>query len=223
MTGNHWEVRLEVSQAEYDLTGLEESIFSHNGPSSAEAYLETTYADWDGYILGYKQAADHLVEVSTQLYETDLTVYPIMFLYRHYIELQLKQLHIGLSHLLGKQKESPMNHDIALLWKEVRILLKEAWPDDQFGSQFQNIEDRIMEFHGIDRGSFSFRYPLSKKGVLSMENFSKLKEGGLSNINLVQVKRVMQGLEVLEGASEKLAEYIDIKAEMEEYYGEGSY
>lgn len=49
---------------------------------------------WDLYADGYREAADHLVEriVEGQSLTLDTIVYPIVFLYRQYLELRLKQL-----------------------------------------------------------------------------------------------------------------------------------
>src|SRR5260370_16784696 len=49
----------------------------------------TDYAYAEGYRLAARLIADHVIE---KRWDTDFLVYPIVFLYRHNVELQLKRL-----------------------------------------------------------------------------------------------------------------------------------
>ena len=63
------------------LAKLSESIFTPNPCWRNNAYVEP---DWIAYVLGYREAADSIVENAEEL-GVDLLVYPVMFLYRHYL------------------------------------------------------------------------------------------------------------------------------------------
>ena len=47
---------------------------------------------WDVYAIGYKEAAYLVVNSPTFTSSIDIYVYPVMFLYRQYIELQMKEI-----------------------------------------------------------------------------------------------------------------------------------
>ena len=173
------------------------------------ARLNIREEDWDSYAQGYKEAADQLV---TRMGESpishDFLVYPIVFLYRHYLELRLKELLVaeaGSWELLDS--EIRKLHKLIPIWNEVRPNLEAVWSDSVTGSQFDAIEDRLKEIASIDSASFAFRYPVDTKGRPSL--------AGIQHVNLDQVRNVVQAMSnVLDGASIGLAEYLQAKAEM---------
>jgi hypothetical protein len=60
---------------------------------------------WDLYSIGYKMAADVLIENSGRY--PDFLIYPIVFLYRQYIELRLKQIIIQGNSIIDNSKVIP--------------------------------------------------------------------------------------------------------------------
>jgi len=57
------------------------------------ACLNFTHDSWSLYAMGYLKAAERLVALFIDTRESpDSVLYPICFLYRHYVELQLKIL-----------------------------------------------------------------------------------------------------------------------------------
>lgn len=104
-----------------------------------------------GYISGYKNAADDLIEkvVDTSLAES--YVFPIVFLYRQYLELVLKNLYAKMPQ---KNKGNNRPHDLLSLWGKVEPnLLKEVTKE-----QLNFIRTVCKEFHRIDPKSSNFRY-----------------------------------------------------------------
>jgi hypothetical protein len=88
----------------------------------------------------YKLAADALVERALSKHEAQEIHYPIIFLYRHSLELYLKAM----------LKQPPADHDLNTL---IELLQREA------GKQVPSwIEGRVRDFHEIDRQSDAFRY-----------------------------------------------------------------
>jgi hypothetical protein len=59
---------------------------------------------WSVYAAGYKEAANLIAEqtMGKRVYKKYAMIYPIMYLYRHYLELQLKNLIRGNN---GKTKQ----------------------------------------------------------------------------------------------------------------------
>lgn len=88
----------------------------------------------------YKQAADALVTQALSHHEAEELAYPIIFQYRHCIELYIKAL----------LKAPPENHDL----NGLMLLLQQ-----QVGRNLVPwIADRVREFHDIDQTSDVFRY-----------------------------------------------------------------
>lgn len=141
----------------------------------------------------YKEAADVLVAVSVDdRIKRDKFIYPIVFLYRHYLELSLKEISQYARRLtdqtLGMRD---YNHQLDKLWDECVPLILQVWPDtDQ--TELKVVESCIAEFMRLDPASFAFRYPMAKDG-------SPLLPPDLRYINLKNLYEVMQ----------KLANYLD--------------
>ena len=80
--------------------------------------------------MGYKRAGDLVAEhARTQLGQHTL-VYPAVFLYRHYIELRLKEIVQGGNWLVGKPPEFPKHHNINDLWRKCRDNLEKVDEDE---------------------------------------------------------------------------------------------
>lgn len=174
-----------------------DSIFVENlkkGTNQAfvEDVTEVTWRDrafymddpeWIRYVDGYKDAADRLVEI----HEADFLVYPTMYLYRQYLELQLKSLLRKLYLYHGIQCSYPKTHDLEELWRRARPLIEKIYPQD--ADDNDHIGARIEEFNRIDPSSFAFRYPEDQKGRPSFEDVPK--QGRYGMINLSQVKYIV--------------------------------
>lgn len=142
--------------------------------------------------MGYKEAADNIVSyiLNNHIYP-DYLIYPIVFLYRHYLELQLKLIirngnKYGYK-LLNKLKEYGNCHDINKLWKECRNISLLKWPDLPIGS-INAIKACINEFWEIDKSSTSFRYPFRLDGEHSLPD--------LTHIDIINFSRTMKSIEI---------------------------
>ena len=72
-------------------------------------------SSWYGYYEGYKNAGDILVRyVDKQKSDQDTLVFPIVFMYRHYLELILKEINRMSSIVL--EKDCLKTHDLDILW-----------------------------------------------------------------------------------------------------------
>lgn len=117
------------------------------------------------YALGYKYAADRIVSETNRI--NAYVVYPVMFLYRHYLEIQLKTHLKAFQEYLGIPRNIPQHHNLLKLWKKVCKLEAEAinqqrWDADDTLANCTEIGNLIRDFHEIDGKSTAFRYPISK-------------------------------------------------------------
>ena len=143
---------------EFATSKLHESIFNENPSWRDNAFVEP---DWGLYVLGYREAADSIVD-QAQEFGVDLLVYPVMFLYRHYLEISLKHILIVLRRYFEESSNFPGHHRLDKLWGEVRSLMEKEWNTTAHMADYDAIEARIIEFHEVDKSSFSFRYPVTK-------------------------------------------------------------
>jgi hypothetical protein len=123
----------------------------------------------------YHEAAQHLVTHIASTHYRDPDACPIVFLYRHAVELYLKSIiHWGnnLLRLNGKpivpHKNIFTEHRLRVLLKSVKPILRfrdslDNWGDTHFDC-FGDVEKVIGELEEFDPGSYSFRYPVDTTG-----------------------------------------------------------
>ena len=109
---------------------LHETILSReitensDGPAKTRGLLNLRQYDYtiayDDYAIEYKEAADQLIAgMEVEQFAGFHMTYPILFLYRHYLELRLNELVIGLEELGSLS----VDFDHFNLWPQL--------PDDQ--------------------------------------------------------------------------------------------
>jgi hypothetical protein len=157
---------------------------------------------------GYRHAARHLAEYVCDTGQgQDFLVYPIVFLYRHHIELTLKSI-IGVSislldcTLSEKDHDTLCRHDLAKLWNMARPLLN---PICELGgssalpsNDLKGIDSYIAQLHKYDRNGESFRYATNKPKSLKTIGAPSLPPD-LKHINIRDFALAL----------EKLPDYLD--------------
>lgn len=157
------------------------------------------------YIRGYFEAAEYLADHFLEMTQ-DLAIYPTMFLYRHSIELLLKNILYLQEKNLDLTRDKPLDkHRLSNIWSKVRPLLKDESLDDM---HLNWVEKCISELDSIDSGSFTFRYPVTNKNTPTIQNYT--------HINISQVQRIMRALvNYLEMISEGISREIELREEYE--------
>jgi len=215
-----------------------DKLFVSGTDPENDALLNRGERTLDQYAVGYKLGADTLVDkvIETGL-EHDFLVLPIAFLYRQYFELRLKEM-IDSAYRLAvvgfipspqpvfweqwKSQVSerlripgltypagPKGHNLQTLWTdEVRPLIEAVFPTTA-GDDLDAVEACIREFQEADPGGDGFRYPVTTKGLKTLQ--------GLSRVNLREFKETVHKVgALLEGVSEGLAVYRQSHREMNE-------
>lgn len=138
---------------------------------------------WDGYM----QAGALLVEEcqSNERVFRHQLVYPILFCYRHGLELAIKWVIDQYGRYTDLSKEDYTHHNLWLLWKACKKIILDVGLDGGMDS-IMAVEQVVKDFHDLDTGSFSFRYSTDKKGALI----------GLPNVafDLANIKDVMEAV-----------------------------
>jgi len=192
----------------------EESVVGTSPPPRKSDVLFGSGTDWqanacvDGidnamaYQDGYRRAALHLVEyVCDAGRGQDYLVYPIVYLYRHHIELTLKSI-INVACFLieytltESDLDTLRHHDLAKLWTLARPLLN---PICELGGSptlplddLEGIDSYILQLHKHDPDGQRFRY--STRKAKRLPSLPHLKHINIRDFGI---------------AAEKLADYLD--------------
>lgn len=157
----------------------------------------------------YKTAADILVNhVAQKNTDKDALVYPIVFLYRQYLELRLKEIIREGRLLLDEGNEFPKIHRLHDLWPTVKEIIEKVYShEDSNDSSGLNLTEHVInEFKAIDPESMSFRYPEDTKGNQSLTGLDYIDIKGLAEI----IEEVFM---FLDGISDGICAYQDYKDE----------
>lgn len=128
------------------------------------------------YADSYKRAADQLVKKAiAKEKEQDFLIYPILFMYRHHVELQMKYI-IRTWYRRKDERPDYLHHRLEDLWKECRTIIKDAFPHDD-SDDVEIVDEVIQELIEADPRSFNFRYPVDRKEqpVFEEEKFISLQ------------------------------------------------
>lgn len=208
------EIGVDPSEDEIPWPAAGESIFDSSGERMAVACVN--FADpWVGYMGGYLRAGHRLVEhVVATGREQDYLVYPIVFAYRHHLELKLKYLIRTARQVVGEPGAFQRIHRLEPLWRVCRPLLRRLFsgPD----ADLDAAEALICELDALDPDGMVFRYPEDRDGAPSLDP-------DLRHLDLLTVAKRMEALDsLLSGAEtgldvalENQAEALLIRREME--------
>jgi len=153
------------------------------------------------YIASFREAGEVLTTHVLNGGVQDLLVFPILFSYRHWLELQLKWLITVGSRWRGEEPRAVHTHELRALWREARAAIEAAFPNDP--ADLDHIEAIIGELADVDPGSVSFRYARDRKGKTNVPE-------ELVRVNIGHVAGVMLkvGL-IFDGAATAMEEMID--------------
>lgn len=145
--------------------------------------------DFGVFAKGYKLAADRLTNLLLERTRfSDYEAYPIVFLYRHALELALKHIIYtsvtllafkSLDNIEGKLKNT---HDLSKLAQTVESLLSLLFPeDDSLRDVIAIVKKTCSEFSDIDPKSDGYRYPIDIKGQRSTKQHQVINLRAFSN------------------------------------------
>lgn len=173
-----------------------------NGNWQDNAILSNGYYSWDMMADGYFNAANILVgsticpefineeylccknkEIGEHLFSTckNTFIFPIFFLYRHYIELSIKKAYMRIKKCKLENSKIKAEHSLRILFKNLKDNYMNMYNSNmyqmyknlefkQLRHKFPEIEQTILEFDAIDSTSFNFRYPIDNNGCLIFNN-----------------------------------------------------
>jgi hypothetical protein len=151
--------------------GEQFTIFAFDSDYHNNACLNYGFHNLDLYACGYKLAADSLVEsVNKSGKNQDLLIYPIVFLFRQYFELRLKELISEGNKVLNSCSDYEKTHNLERLWEAAFKIIEIIYKDHSGRPYFKLVGDFFAEFSKYDSYSMSFRYPTDREGKNPIEN-----------------------------------------------------
>jgi hypothetical protein len=145
--------------------------------------------DWNARAWGFKRAADILAaHVLATFSGGDLVIYPIIFLYRHQLELSLKEIIVKGNELLDEPIKLKTIHPLRDLWSDCRTVLERLDVSIDI-PEVEHFEACISQLDRLDPQSMSFRYPVTKTGVPTLP--ATLKSVDLQNLQKTMDKMAL--------------------------------
>ncbi|CUQ24058.1 hypothetical protein [Bacteroides thetaiotaomicron] len=132
--------------------------------ASTENWLSTSKDTFFSYSEGYRLAGESLfgeIQENEYCYKRFLT-YPMIFCYRQFIELRLKELIFLGRRIIDLSDEVKITHSISRLFEIYAIDILPNIDTNIDIKLFEVISRIINELENIDNNSMSFRYPVLK-------------------------------------------------------------
>jgi hypothetical protein len=139
--------------------GADDDLFS-SGEDSVKFGFEKGTNLWTHYVAGYFNAARALLEGPNDGFFLTFAIYPVLFLYRHYIELEIKNLMMECERILQIPiPEFGSDHHLLSLWGKLKQMLP---PNHSALENAVQIERILTQFTAIDPKSMDTRYGLRR-------------------------------------------------------------
>jgi len=164
-----------------NLPSQEDILFQEEKNSSHGAWLQNPTNKFFLYSEGYKDAGKRLYDfcIENSFYRNSL-IYPIVFAYRQFLELRLKELIIMGYDYVDSKKDFTDIHYLKTLWKiykyEILINIEQIEKET-----LDNVERVLFQFDEEDPLSMTFRYPVTKsreqslkRNTIDLENFKEV-------------------------------------------------
>ena len=122
------------------------------------------------YSRGYFHAGERLIQsvVHTQV-SIDLLIYPIVFCFRHGIELAIKDLVIILPKLWNQTNAIQLTHDLINDWTLARGFLSQE-PFQSNDATTDQVEKVLTDLVALDPNGQAFRFPSARDGKLFLQD-----------------------------------------------------
>lgn len=153
-------------------------------------------------IMGYREAAQVVFEqIQSDRSGRDTLIFPLAFLWRHAIELQLKWIVARGQVVVDEAAEYPKTHNVQKLWAMAQVVIAELNEPDH--GEIENTTRIIDELSALDPEATGFRYHEDKKGQPSLTTTP-------DSLDVGQVHEALSGVsQFLDGVSDVLENAID--------------
>lgn len=196
-----------------------------NSPTWASIHwLSSLNFDDSFFGSAFKEAGDKIIKELSRGEDwqpPDQFFLPIAYLYRHGLELKLKNLiRMGMELNYIESGDNVLTtlkfHNLHQLWNYVRIIIEKSWPEGQ--KKDINAAGRIIqEFHKIDKSGQNLRYSEDKSGNKTLEKLPKF-------VQLTHLQDVINAVfNFLDGCEAGLDHELETRNDMKDYYCDNDY
>lgn len=186
-----------------DFPSSTDVLFQEESDSDYGAWVKNPANKFFLYSQGYLTAAN-LIYASigeSPVYQNTL-VYPMIFNYRQFLELRLKELSVIGNKYLGRDKDFEEVHSLKKLWNDYKnSILSELEPNIDI-ALISDVERLINEFEAEDPNSMNYRYP-----------HKKLDKGAAASTRKESLSRQTLDLKNFKATIDKLIHFLDIRWE----------
>ena len=129
--------------------------------------------DLQAYSRGYFEAGERLMaSLDENTMSVDVLIYPLVYLYRHGVELALKALARKLPWIWGEKSRIHLTHKLKDNWARVRPYLTRE-PEFDPNEPVLGLVDRVLaDLVEIDPTGEAFRFPAARSGNLFLQDMS---------------------------------------------------
>lgn len=182
---------------------------------AAVKWLKRLHVDDSWLADAFKECADKIIrdlKRGRSPRHADIYFIPIGYLYRHSLELRLKQivrlaLKLDLLEENEKITETLKNHNLYPLWNYAKSSLVKFWPDGPVDDLI-GVEHIVQSFHNIDKSGQNLRYVESSHG---QSTISKMPE----YVDLIHFKNVFTGVfNLLSGCEDAFGDAFQTECEV---------
>lgn len=171
------------------------------------------------YAYMYRESAERLMDLACNAPGLlNVHAMPAVFLFRHFVELSLKDMTSVARALDDQPRGFPDTHGLARLWSELRTLLRRIGGEDTNDATmlFDVVEEMITELDRADPGSMAFRYPHGREQAgrppLLEDEYEYFDVRAFRD----QARRLAH---FIDGSSTQLDEWMGIKRDLDREYG----
>jgi len=162
-------------------------LFRPASPTGFNACVGSNGGTYDSqdYALGYFEAGSIIVSsLLSDRSMLDVVIYPLVFAYRHGIELSLKDLAVQLPLVWDEESEVRLTHVLSDNWESIKTYLKREQEFDPENTLIDQVDTILKDFLEIDETGQVFRYPTDRRGLNHLD-------GKVSAINVIVFQQAM--------------------------------
>ena len=183
--------------------------------SDAYTWMRPSLSEY-GYM--YRHSSERLIDLAcTAPGLLNVHAIPAVFLFRHFIELSLKDM-ISAARFLDEQPPGfPDTHHLAQLWSELRTLLGRVGGEGagQDAALLGIVGEMITELDTVDPESIAFRYPRGRR----REGRRPLLEKKYEYFDMRAFRdQALRLAHFIDGTSTQLDEWMAIKRDLDREY-----